>query len=52
LESNYTSLPSHLKGRIFLYRDLYQYFEGERYSSPAISNFNTFLKMQDYELFH
>lgn len=48
LESNYEQLPQHLKGKIFLYRDLYHYFINEHYSSPAISNFNTFLKMQDY----
>ena len=26
LESNYEDLPQHLKGRIFLYRNLFNYF--------------------------
>ena len=49
LETNYTRLPTHLKGKIFLYRHLWTYFQAEKH--PHLTSFNSFLKLRDHELF-
>jgi hypothetical protein len=51
LEINYVNLPPHLKGKIFLYKKLFDYFVAEKYSNNNISSFNHFLKLKDHDLF-
>jgi hypothetical protein len=46
LETNYTRLPAHLKGKIFLYRHLWTYFQAEKH--PQLTSFNSFLKLRDH----
>lgn len=51
LEHRYARLPGHLKGKIFLYKRLFDYFAGEKQNHSEIASFNSFLKLKDHELF-
>lgn len=51
MEIKYARLPAHLKGKIFLYKKLFNYFASEKQNHSEISSFNSFLKLKDHELF-
>lgn len=51
MEHTYARLPAHLKGKIFLYKKLFDYFAAEKQHHSDIASFNNFLKLKDHELF-
>lgn len=51
LEANYLQMPQHLKGKIFLYRNLFRYFDSGSQTLPGIRQLHEFLRLKDYEVF-